>query len=540
MPMKIKLYILLFLLSNVLFSQKVTTSIDSTKKKIGSEFLLTLKTTVNKTDNVVFPKANAIGSLEVINNYKTDTLEKDEKIQLTKKYGITQFDAGSYTIPRIPIQINKKKLFSDSIKIEVVNVKVDTTKQKMYDIKSIAKTPSSSKWWIYIAILLLLIILGYFGYKFFKKSTKREPVVEADTRSPYERANAFLQQLDQKNWIEKGELKTYYSELTDIARQYIEEEINIPAKESTTTQLIDLLRAVALQKKYAIQEDAFTNFEKILQKADLVKFAKLKPDSTDAFQDKKNIENTVHTLHNAIPVDDNGFNEEEQQKINLQNLEKAKKHKQIKIAVAALLSILLLAGIILFTYGYSYLKDNLLGHHTKDLVDGDWVHSEYGNPAIKIETPKVLKRVALPQNAKTKKQKNIPQTFAYGSIFDNFYVVLNTQKFDTAVDIDNPNISLEPIAEAIIREYEKQGAKNIIVKSEDFDTQKGLKGKKVFGSMSVPDTFSKDMVKLNYEVLIFAQYGGLQSIMIAHREDDAFGKQIVERIEKSIELMPSL
>lgn len=537
--MKIKCYLILFLISNALFSQKVTTSIDSTKKKIGSEFLLTLKTTVLKKDKVVFPKANAIGSLEVLNNYKIDTLQENEQVQLTKKYGLTQFDAGKYTIPRIAITINGKKIYSDSLNIEVTEVKVDTTKQKMFDIKTITKTQTSSKWWLYLLIIAAVVALAYFLYKYFKKNTTQKEFVEVDTRSPFERANAFLQQLDQQNWIEKGELKNYYSELTDIARQYIEEELKIPAKESTTTQLLDLLRAVALQKKYNIAEETFLTFEKTLQKADLVKFAKSKPEATEAIQDKKIVENTVITLHNAIPVNENGFNQAEQEKIELQKRAKAKKQKQIKIAVAVAASILLLAFVMLFTNVYTYLKDNVLGHYTKDLVDGDWVHSEYGNPAVKIETPKVLKRMAVAVQNKNKPPKDAPQTFAYGSIFDNFFVILSTQKFVTAVDIDNPNISLEPIAEAIIRDYEKQGAKNIIVKSDDFEIKKGLKGKKVYGTMSVPNAFSKEMVKLNYEVLIFAQYGGLQYVMIAHREDDKFGKQIVQRIEKSIELMPA-
>jgi hypothetical protein len=42
--------------------------------------------------------------------------------------------------------------------------------------------------------------------------------------------------------VAKGEVKAYYSELTDIARNYIEEAIEIPAMESTTSELIQGLR----------------------------------------------------------------------------------------------------------------------------------------------------------------------------------------------------------------------------------------------------------------------------------------------------------
>jgi len=128
--MKIKLYILFFLISTSLFAQKVTTSIDSTKKKIGAEFKLTLKTDVDTLSKVKFPNAKFFGPLEVIQSYKIDTVKNGARYELIKKYGLTQFDSGKYTIPRIPVLINGKPSFSDSIKVEVNDVKVDTLKQK--------------------------------------------------------------------------------------------------------------------------------------------------------------------------------------------------------------------------------------------------------------------------------------------------------------------------------------------------------------------------------------------------------------------------
>ena len=357
------LFILLF--TSTLFSQKVTTSIDSTQKTIGSEFKLSLKTQINQNDKIVFPKTNVIGNLEVINSYKVDTIRKNNKLELTKVYGITQFDTGKYVIPRIPITINGKKIYSDSLKIEVTEVKVDTTKQKMYDIKNITKTQSPSYWWVYLLVFLFLGIAGYLLYKYLSKKQTKTPVAEIDTRSAFERANAFLQQLDQKKLIEKGEIKTYYSELTYIAREYIEEDLKIPAKESTTTQLIDLLRAVALQKKYTIPEETFNHLEKLLQKADLVKFAKSKPEVNEIQLDKNIIQNTVVTLHKAIPVDENGFNQAQQEKLELQKYAKAKKQKQTKLIIISIVVLFLTIMTLLFTNVFTTLKDTVFGHNKR-------------------------------------------------------------------------------------------------------------------------------------------------------------------------------
>ena len=46
-----------------------------------------------------------------------------------------QFDSGAYTIPRQKVLVGDQTLYSDSVKITVRSVLVDTTKQKLYDIK---------------------------------------------------------------------------------------------------------------------------------------------------------------------------------------------------------------------------------------------------------------------------------------------------------------------------------------------------------------------------------------------------------------------
>ena len=45
------------------------------------------------------------------------------------------------------------------------------------------------------------------------------------------------------------------------------------------------------------------------------------------------------------------------------------------------------------TKGFTYVKDELFGNDSKELLEGEWVYSEYGNPGVKIETPQVLKRI---------------------------------------------------------------------------------------------------------------------------------------------------
>ena len=538
--MKIKIHILFLLFSASLFAQKVTTSIDTTKNKIGAEFQLTLKTEVDTLSKVKFPNAKNFGALEVIQSYKIDTVKKNDRYELIKKYGLAQFDSGKYTIPRLQVFINGKPNFTDSITIEVQNVVVDTLKQKMYDIKDVAQVESPiGNWWIYLLVVLAIAAIGYFVYLFIKKRQNREKPEAIVFKSPIEKATTLLQQLESKELWQKGEIKNYYSELTDIARNYIEEEIHIPAMESTTSELIAGLRNAAKHKKLKLSNETVANLEKVLMQADLVKFAKSKPLDFEIEEDKKRISNSIVTIHKSIPVvvEDNDELElwNEQQK-ELDRLKKLKKQKRVRIitTIGIVLGMLLLSlGALIYIKGFDYVKDNFIGHPTKDLVEGKWVFSEYGNPGVKIETPKVLKRMdalkTLPKDAAALLKEM--QMFIYGSMMDDFYILVSTSKFKQPVEVD-----LDKSLEGTLKVMETKGAQNIIVKTEDFDTQNGISGRKAYGTMTMLDPIKKKSTKMYYELLVFSQEGGIQQVMIMHQEEDKFGIQIAERVLNSIEL----
>ncbi len=239
-----KKILLYFLFTTAVFAQQkqVTTSIDTTKNKIGAEFKLTLKTNVDTLSKVVFPNAKSFGALEVIQSYPIDTIRKDDRYELVKKYGLTQFDSGRYIIPSVKILINKKEYLSDSIQVEVANVQVDTLRQKMYDIKDIVPANEGiGDWWKYLLGLIVIAGIGAFIYWYIKKRQKAK-IEEEIYKTPIEKATSLLNNLEKKELWQHGEIKEYYSELTGIVRNYIEEAIEIPAMESTTSELIEGLK----------------------------------------------------------------------------------------------------------------------------------------------------------------------------------------------------------------------------------------------------------------------------------------------------------
>ena len=91
---------MLFLFFTVCLSQaQVSSSIDTTQIRIGEEIIYSIQVEADSTALVLFPEGQSFTPLEVIDSYDIDTTRLQDKIRLIKKYGLTQFDSGSYTLP---------------------------------------------------------------------------------------------------------------------------------------------------------------------------------------------------------------------------------------------------------------------------------------------------------------------------------------------------------------------------------------------------------------------------------------------------------
>jgi hypothetical protein len=527
---------------NSSFGQQIKSAIDSTSIQIGEEIKLKLSVEVEATDLVVFPETKTVGLLEVIASYKIDTLKNNQKYILNKEYGLTQFDSGHYTIPQQKIIINSKTFLSDSILVEVRDVAVDTTKQKLFDIKPVIDVEKPSEgfpiWIVYV--LVGLIFLGAVLYLVFFRKTKAEREAE-NKLPPFEEALQNLTKLDSEGLLASNEYKKYYSELTEVLKKYLDEKVYDNALESTSEELITQLELLRDSGKLPISKEAIVKLNKVLQTSDLVKFAKSQPDEGTAKVDRDTIENMLRETKQAIPEPT-----EEELLLNEEyRLEQLRKKKQKKIIYASItgVSIILLAVMGLgIKYGFSELKDEVFGHPTKELLEGKWIRSAYGDPAIVITTPIVLKRISNEQL----EAMNM-QSFAYGSMTSNFALILNTTQIPESAqasmssdseegdDTDVQNIDLEQVNEMTLQRLTQEGATNLIVKQEEY-LGNGLTGMKAFGSLNVENPLTSRTVVANYEIITFQQESSLQQIIVFYQQGDNYAEEIVKKVLDSAEL----
>ena len=284
-------------------AQKIDAQIDSLSIKIGQELSYKIEIEVDTSSLVVFPEGQTFMPLEMIESYQVVATKMKDRFKLVKEYGLTQFDSGTYNIPRQKVVIGDYEFFTDSLQVDVNNIIVDTTKQGLYDIKPIVQVSKSpSKWWLYsIVALILLGLVVLLLYWFIWKSKPLTEEEKAALLPPYERAKLALKVLDDSSYLQNNEIKAYYSDLTQIIRTYLDEKVYDRALESTTDELINRITLLREGNKIDLSKEDIKNIETILKRADLVKFAKSKPDIALAQLDRNTIDTELDQVRQALP-----------------------------------------------------------------------------------------------------------------------------------------------------------------------------------------------------------------------------------------------
>jgi len=529
--MKKGLIYIICLIGFVGFAQENPVSIetDTTFIKIGEQ--IQYKIAVKESNNVVFPKLqlDSLGKVEVVESLPIDTI----KNRLEKKYLLTSFDSGQYVVPKQLVLINNKQFFTDSLLVNVATVKVDTLKQKMFPIKSIKKEPKTFDdykhllWWL-IPILILVAVILYFIFR--KKENKEVPKVYV---APIQEALQRLKELDEKQLLQQNKIKIYYSELTDIVRTYIEKDINIPALESTTNELIETINDFNESSNLGISKETIQQLKEVLQSADLVKFAKSKPIVDEIRNDRTIVEdilkNTQHAVHiNDVEENTNTVNDEEV--IEVSPKKKSNLLKYILIFIAVFIISIGTAGY----FGYSYIKDKFIGNTTSEMKDKQWYTSSYGFPAINIETPEILQAqsVEIPDDLKPIIE-NVT-TYNYGSLISNFYVEVTSTTFVNELE----NFDFDAGVKATLQQITQKVEINFTNLYQEIRINNGVEGRIVTANYELKNPVTQEMDSNILTLLFFADTNNIRQVIITQLASDENAEEVNERIVTSISLNP--
>ncbi|MFM7015271.1 MAG: BatD family protein [Bacteroidota bacterium] len=255
--------------------------VDTNVVVVGQPFTLELSITQPKDAKLDWPFiSDSIGLLEVIKNNGVDTIPVEDKSILMRSQKVTMmaFDTGQFIIPGYTIDYKLRnsnaKVYTDPLAIKVYTLTVDTTKA-IKDIHPIQDVPYD---WMMIAMIIagviLLAFIVWLIARYLKNAKKKDDanaILNVLKHSPYEVAMMAFEQLKSNQFWQNGEVKKYYSELTEIVRMYIQNRWMIPALEYTSDEILEH----AFIKQLNANEHEKLVY--LLRLADLVKFAKAIP-----------------------------------------------------------------------------------------------------------------------------------------------------------------------------------------------------------------------------------------------------------------------
>lgn len=274
--------ILLYIFSGKSSAQQVTVEakIDSLQILIGEQARIELIVAMDANQNAVFPvvRDTLVRGVEVLETAEPDTqyLNNRQRMQIAQEYTVTSFDSALYYLPPFEVEVDRQKYRSNALALKVYSIPVDTLNpDAFFPQKGTMSPPFVWKDWygligtslvsLPLLALLIYLIMRLRDNKPIIRKVRVEPKLP-----PHQLAMQEIERVKSEKVWQKGQAKEYYTDLTDIIRNYIKDRFGFNALEMTSSEIMDHLNDID-------EKDAIKDLKSLLETADLVKFAKHDP-----------------------------------------------------------------------------------------------------------------------------------------------------------------------------------------------------------------------------------------------------------------------
>lgn len=324
----------------------VQANMDSIQILIGQQTDMTVAVTAKRGATITWPelkpKHYLVPGVEIVDVTDADTSALDnDMVRVSRKITLTSFDNNLYPIPGMKVKVNGKQYAGNTLALKVLTVDVDTVHpNQFYPPKDVQDNPFLwSEWkgivWIGFLLLVCCVALVYL----FVRLKQNKPIItkiRIIKRVPaHQKALSAIEKIKAEKMQTSEDQKTYYTQLTDTLRQYIEERFGFSAKEMTSTEIIERLRSNGDKTMIDELRELFTT-------ADLVKFAK---HSTLINENDLNLVNAVNFI-DKTKVD----GQPTEERIVPQLSEKDQKQRNARITIKGLVYGIVVVAVLALAY----------------------------------------------------------------------------------------------------------------------------------------------------------------------------------------------
>lgn len=284
---------------------RVSTYVSADSVRIGERFTVSFAVEHAEGAEIVFPdpadETDTFGDIEVVNRLERSRRPMGGGRRVDSvAYEVTTFALDSVRVPAIPISVvvgGDTSLARTPPRGAAVVSVIGPESRGIHSVGPLASFPYT--WWPWVlAGLLTTALLGGLAYLWWRRQQVEDPTSTVQPASeidqtPYEAATAWIRQLDSYDLSDPAAVKPFYVELSSALRVYLAREWDVAALERTTREVID-----ALETRSDVPDEAIDRLQSVLEQADLVKFADVRPDADAheaAIEDARDALDTLET-----------------------------------------------------------------------------------------------------------------------------------------------------------------------------------------------------------------------------------------------------
>ena len=259
---------------------QIISELDTSIASVGDQVVWSIRlNNIEKNLSLEFPKLEVKSdSISII----TQSNILDNNLIIGQSFKLSFWETGNFLTPFYHVKVvndkNKDEIIFEPERrsIKVLSVLEEKSTNDVRPLKGPVPVDSIFPMVLFVKIILMLFFISLMIFIWTKRESSTKIMSNVKNQiSPHELAKNRLFHLDAN-----GFSKEFYSELSHITRQFVEKSCYIRALEMTTEEISEN------ENIFNMNDDIFSEWVGLLQKADIIKFAKKSTPISEMKNDK--------------------------------------------------------------------------------------------------------------------------------------------------------------------------------------------------------------------------------------------------------------
>ena len=266
---------------------RLQTRVSTDSVLVGERFVISLVAEHGPETSISFPPAGArpfvFGELEVLDRTSVQRRREGGRTVDRVAYEVTTFALDSLRVPALPVRVatgpDTTIRSAPSRSVVVVSV-VGADAKGIHGVAPPLPFPRPVWTWVLLVVAGVGLLAGLLYLWWRRKASvdsHPQPRTVGNDQTPYEAATSWMRQLeDSYDLSDPSAIKPFYVELSNAVRVYLARDLGVAALERTTREVVQVL-----EHRPDVPASAANRIRAVLQLADLVKFADIRPSTDD-------------------------------------------------------------------------------------------------------------------------------------------------------------------------------------------------------------------------------------------------------------------